>query len=119
MPFCDMEISMTSISRGLLYLTPREASVLVSQLRKLFVFISRSKHSEVTFFRIRKKLSDLTLSLSPLSKSKRLINEILELTEHTSGADQTKLMALMSEIQDIYPLQPENEIAYLEPIGGH
>ncbi len=103
---------------GLLYLSPENALTLNGLLKRLVVYISRHKQSASIHYRIRRQLLNLTTTLSPLSQTKKIVNEILELSADKQNADQAKVMALIFSIQEIYPSQSGKSNPNVIHIGG-
>ncbi len=105
MPFADVDIRMTNLhAKGiLLYLAPEKYLHLNKQLQMLGSHISKNEGSELLLHLIRKELFDLIYLLSPLSKTRKIVSEILELTEKSPVVEKNKIIDLILLIEEIYP----------------
>jgi len=86
----------------LLYLNPEKAIRLNELLNDLEdVLLGRSSGS-VELHSLRKELYGLVFSLSPLSRTRRLVSEILELTHEKSALQKDNIAVIKSLLRQIY-----------------
>ncbi len=90
----------------LLYLAPGKTNCLSKQLQKLEDHITKNEGSELVLHIIRKELFDLIYLLSPLSKTRKIVSEILDLTEKFPVVEKNKVINLILLIEEIYPSFP-------------
>jgi hypothetical protein len=92
----------------LLYLSPQDARKLVFFLQILSQCLRNKSRSLESLHAIRKDLSDLLYCLSPLSKTGKILFELLDRTQTADSLDSKNIHRLVRELQDIY------QITYLE-----
>ncbi len=95
----------------LLYLSPEDARKLILLLRNLSQCLNDKSRSAEFLHATRKDLSDLLHFLSPLSKTGKILFEILGRTERIDSLDRKSIQRLVKELQEIYKIQDfESEI---------
>ncbi len=87
----------------LLYLAPGENNYLLEQLQKLEMYLAKTDASASVVPLIRKNLFDLIYPLSPISKTRKLVIEILELTGKNPVIEKIKIIELILLVEEIYP----------------
>ncbi len=93
----------------MLYLAPEQAVQLGRALQKLENFIATGESSELMLHLLRKDLFDMIHFLSPLSKTRKLISEILDHTQECPPAEQKRIGELIISVKEIYRIQ-ESEV---------
>ena len=93
----------------LLYLNPEKSNDLKRQLLKLESHVLKKEDSRSTLPAIRKSIFDLIYPLSPISKTRKIIIEILELTG-SLHMEQNKIYELMISLEEIYPSLQADEM---------
>lgn len=89
----------------LLYLSPDKAVQLGKAFEKLENLFVADESSGLMLHLIRKDLSDLIEALSPLSKTRKMVSEMLDYTEDCPPKDQERIKGLMVAIGEIYKFQ--------------
>jgi hypothetical protein len=111
MPGATVEIRMINLQgKGLLlYLNPEKSNDLKRQLLKLESLVLKKEDSRSTLSSIRKSIFDLIYPLSPISKTRKIIIEILELTG-SLAKEQNKIFDLITSLEEIYPSLQADEM---------
>lgn len=84
----------------LLYLAPDKTICLSKELQNLAGHI-KNKGSEEELRLIRHQLFALVYELSPISKTRKIVNEILELTELIPIGEKNKIMELIALMEEM------------------
>lgn len=103
-------MNQTKIEKNLLlYLAPEQAVQLCRVLQKLENFIAMGEGSELMLHLVRKDLFDLIQTLSPLSKTRKLVNEMLDHTQECPSAEQKRIGELIIFVKEIYRIQESED----------
>lgn len=86
----------------LLYLSPGNGRKLTLLLHTLVQCLGSKSRSEESLHAIRRDLSDLLYSLSPLSKTGKILFELLERTQSVGSLDKRNIQRLIAELSEIY-----------------
>lgn len=89
---------------------PEKAVRLGRVLQKLENFVATDEGSELILHLIRKDLFDLIHSLSPLSRTRKLVSEILDLTEECPIAKQNEIREFIFSAKAIYKIQESEDM---------
>lgn len=97
----DFRTSVWKDQGNLLYLSPQDAEKLILLLHNLSQCLRSKSRSAEAVHAIRKDLSDLLHLLSPLSKTGKILFELLEETGVTESLDRKNIQRLAKELQDL------------------
>lgn len=89
----------------LLYLSPDKAVQLGKAFEKLENLFGADESSGLMLHLVRRDLFDLIEALSPLSKTRKLVSEMLDHTENCPPGDQERIRELIASVGEIYRFQ--------------
>ena len=98
----DSKASVWENQGALLYLSPLNARRLILLLHSLCQCLSHKSRSEKALHAIRRNLSDLLYALSPLSKTGKMLFELLDKTQTADSLDRKGIQRLVTELREIY-----------------